>query len=132
VSYDISTTSGGTATMERIPIEYGEFYDLPRQITFQSGDEWFLLRSYFDEEKDEYSDVYDVYLLPFRSKDDFEAHPDFWMPMATAVHLGHIPVTAVGLDETRRRSIDARAIETWLSARGHSKMPGTGDMSGAQ
>ena len=53
--------------MERIPIEYGEFYDLPRQITFQSGDEWFLLRSYFDEEKDEYSDVYDVYLLPFRS-----------------------------------------------------------------
>jgi hypothetical protein len=30
------------------------------------------------------------------------------MPMATAVHLGQIPVTGVGLDETRRRSIDAR------------------------
>jgi hypothetical protein len=117
--------------MERIPIEYGEFYDLPRQITFQSGDEWYLLRSYFDEEKDEYSDVYDVYLLPFRSRDDFEAHPDFWMPMATAVHLGQIPVTGIGLDETRRRSIDARAIETWLSARGHGKVSGTGEMSGA-
>jgi hypothetical protein len=117
--------------MERIPIEYGEFYDLPRQITFQSGEEWFLLRSYFDEEKDEYSEVYDVYLLPFRSKDDFEAHPSFWMPLDTAVHLGQIPVAGVGLDETRRRSIDARAIETWLSARGHGKVSGTGEMSAA-
>ena len=102
---------------ERIPIEYGEFYDYPRQITFQFGEEWFLLRSYFDEEKDEYSDVYDVYLLPFRSEDDFRTHPDFWMPLATAVHLGQIPVSEVGLDETRRRSIDGRVIEKWLSGR---------------
>ena len=91
--------------MERIPIEYGSFTHLPRQITFQSGDEWFLLCSDFDEEKDEYSDAYDVYLLPFRSKDDFEAYPNFWMPMASAVHLGQILVTEIGLDETRRRSI---------------------------
>ena len=53
--------------MERIPIEYGDFYDLLRHITFQSGDEWFLLRSYFDEEKDEYSDVYDVSALSQKS-----------------------------------------------------------------
>jgi hypothetical protein len=117
---------------ERIPIEYGEFYDLPRQITFQSGGEWFLLRSYFDADKDEYSDVYDVYLLPFRSKDEFAAHPDFWMPLATAVHLGQIPVTGVGLDETRRRSIDARAIEEWLSARGHGRVSGTEETSDAR
>jgi hypothetical protein len=117
--------------MERIPFEYGEFYDFPRQITFQVGEEWFLLRSYFDEEKDEYSDVYDVYLLPFRSKDDFQAHPDFWMPLATAVHLGQIPVAEVGLDETRRRSIDARVVEQWLSARKHGTGSGHGKTSGA-
>ena len=115
---------------DRIPIEYGEFYDWPRQITFPLEDEWFLLRSYFDEEKDEYSDTYDVYLLPFRSRDEFEAHPDFWMPMAAAVQLGQIPVTQIGLDESRRRSIDGRAIRAWLSARGLGEVAATGERSG--
>jgi hypothetical protein len=116
---------------DRIPIEYGEYCDFPRQVTIQSGDRWFLLRSYFDDEQDEYSDVYEVYLLPFRSQEDFETHPDFWMPRTTAVPLGQIAVTEVGFDQTRRRSIDARAIETLLSAREHGKVPGTGELSRA-
>src|SRR5690349_7362857 len=51
---------------ERVPFTYGEFYDVPRQILFCIGDVWYFLRSYFDDEKDDYAKVYDVYRLPFR------------------------------------------------------------------
>jgi hypothetical protein len=99
-----------------IPITYGEFHDFPRMIQFQLGEEWFFLRSYFDEERDEYADVFDVYLLPFRSEDDVRANPYFWTELRDAVHLGQIPVWEIGLDETRRRTIDTHLIEQWLSA----------------
>ena len=101
----------------RIPIKYGEFYDFPRQVEFQFGGEWYYLSSAFDEEKDDYPDFYDVYLLPFRSEEEIEANPCYWMNLGSEHYLGRIPIGEVGLDETRRRSIDADAIEKWLSAR---------------
>jgi hypothetical protein len=101
---------------DRVPITYGEFYDYPRMVRFQFGGEWFFLSSAFDEEKDDYPDFYDVYLLPFRSEEEFQANPYYWRDLSAAVHLGQIPIAEVGLDETRRQSIDARRIEKWLSA----------------
>jgi hypothetical protein len=103
--------------MNGIPIIYGEFYDVPRMIRFQVGGQWYFMRSHFDEEKDDYADFYDVYLLPFHSEDEFKSNPNYWMELTKALHLGRIPVGEVGLDETRRRSIDADAMESWLSAR---------------
>lgn len=100
-----------------IPIIYGEFYDIPRMIRFQHDEQWYFLRSYFDEEKDEYTDFYDVYLLPFHSEDEFELNPNYWRELDKAFHLGRIPIGEIGLDETRRRSIDGDAMDNWLSAR---------------
>ena len=108
--------SGGDVMADRIAITYGEFYDYPRMVRFQHGGEWFFLSSSFDEEKDDYPDVYDVYLLPFRSEEEFQANPYYWKDLSNAVHLGEIPIKEVGLDETRGRSIDAGMIEKWLSA----------------
>ena len=102
---------------DRIPFRYREFYDVPRLIDFQFGDEWFCLSSDFDEEIDDYPDFYDVYLLPFRSEEEFESNPHYWMDLSAAVHLGQIPVAGLGLDQTRRKSIDGQAFEKWLSAR---------------
>jgi hypothetical protein len=103
---------------DRLPFTYGEFYDFPRMIRFRFGTEWYFLRSEFDEENDDYTDVYDVYLLPFRSEDEIKSNPDYWMNLSNAAHLGQIPIAEVGFDETRRRSIDVRAFETWLARRG--------------
>lgn len=75
------------------------------------------MRSYFDEEKDDYNDLYDVYLLPFHSEDEFKSHPNYWKELTNVFHLGRIPTSEVGLDETRRRTIDADAMEKWLSVR---------------
>jgi hypothetical protein len=103
--------------MNTIPIIYGEFYDVPRMIRFQLGGQWYFMRSHFEEEKDEYSDFYDVYLLPFHSEEDFKSNPNYWKELHKAFHLGRIPISEVGLDPTRRRSIDGDAMEKWLSAR---------------
>src|SRR5262249_31329316 len=102
---------------DRIPITYGEFYDFPRMIRFQFGGEWFFLDSPFDEERDDYPEVYNAYLLPFRSEEEIKANPFYWKDLSNAVHLGQIGVSEIGLDETRRRSLDAGVIGPWLSAR---------------
>jgi cyclohexadieny/prephenate dehydrogenase len=105
---------------DRVPFTYGEFYDYPRMIEFQIGSKWYFLRSAFDEEKDDYPDVYKVHLLPYRSEEEVKANPDYWMHLTGAVYLGQLPIEEMGFDETRRRTIDGRAFEKWLSARKES------------
>jgi hypothetical protein len=101
--------------MNTIPITYGEFYDVPRMIRFQLGGKWYFMRSRFDEEKDDYTDFYEVYLLPFHCEDEFKSNPNYWAELHNAFRLGQIPITEVGLDASRRRSIDADLIGRWLA-----------------
>jgi hypothetical protein len=101
----------------RIPITYGEFYNFPRMIRFQFRGEWFFMRSEFDEEKDDYCDSYDVYLLPFRTEAEIEANPYYWTELTDDAYLGRIGISEVGLDESKRLSIDAQAFANWLAVR---------------
>jgi len=87
-------------------------------VRFSLGDEWFFLRSGFDDERDDYDDFYKVYRLPFRSEEEIGSHPNYWMELRGAEYLGRIPIAEVGLDETRRQSIDSLAFQEWLSSRG--------------
>lgn len=103
--------------MDRLPIKYGEFYDFPRMFRLRLGDEWFFLRSEFDDDEDDYQEAYKVYRLPFHTEEEIESHPDYWMELGNAEYLGEIPIAAVGFDETRRQSIDGRMFVEWLSAR---------------
>jgi hypothetical protein len=107
--------------VDRLPITYGEFYDFPRMIEFALGAEWFFLRSEFDEDKDDYTDFYKMYRLPFRSEAEIRSHPNYWIELSDADCLGRIPISEVGFDETRRQSIDAQAFRRWLSSRGATK-----------
>ena len=71
----------------------------------------------YDEERDDYPNLYDVDLLPFRSEEEIKANPFYWKDLSSPVHLGQMGVTEIGLDETRRRSLDSGVIGPWLSAR---------------
>ena len=102
---------------DKIPFTYGDFYDVPRMIRFQFDGEWYFLRSEFDEEKDEHTDFYDVYRLPFHSEEEINATPYYWMNLGNDAHIGRIPIAEIGLDETRRKSIDGRAFKEWLLVR---------------
>jgi hypothetical protein len=100
----------------RIPFVYGEFHDVPRQIRFHFDGKWYFLRSYFVEERDDYDDAYDVYLLPHRTAAEIEADPLYWMTLSNAMHLGRIPITELRLDQTRRQTLDGHTIGAWLSS----------------
>lgn len=107
--------------MERIPFQYVEFSDVPRCITFEFGGAWYFLDSSFDEEKDDYPDHYNVFRLPDPAEDlwgSVKTHPNFWAELDRTDHLGTIPIAKIGLDESRRKSIDARAFSNWLAQRG--------------
>jgi hypothetical protein len=78
---------------------------------------WYFMRSYFNEESDSYADFYDVYVLPFESELEVKSNPNFWLDLSGAVHLGQIRITEVGLDETRRQTLDGDAIQNWLFTR---------------
>ena len=100
---------------DRIPFEYGEFYDYPRMVEFSFSGQWYFLSSAFDEQTDDYPDYYEVYLLPFHSKEEIKAQPRYWTDLNRASHLGRIAIAEVGLDPTRRQSIDGRAFAAWLA-----------------
>jgi len=111
-----AANSGDAAMADRIPFTYGEFYDVPRMIRFPFEGQWYFLRSEFDEEEDGYTDFYDVYRLPFHSDEEVGANPRYWANLGDDARLGRIPVAEIGLDETRRESIDGRAFKQWLLA----------------
>ncbi len=99
----------------KIPFKYGEFYDVPRQIRFTLRGRWYFMRSFFKEEKDDYSECYDLYILPFFSEEEIRANPDYWYRLEKARHLGTIPLTAISLDQTRRQSFESFAVEKLCS-----------------
>lgn len=107
--------------LDRIPFRYGEFNDMPRMIDFEFRGEWFYLSSDFDSGRDDYSEFYNVYLLPYTSHEEFDANPHYWMDLSKASYLGQISIADVGLDETLRKSIDAHNFEEWLLT--HRKPP---------
>ena len=56
--------------MDRLPISYGEFYDFSKDDPLSLEDDWFFLRSEFNDDKDEYDDSYKAYRLPFRTEEE--------------------------------------------------------------
>jgi hypothetical protein len=46
------------------PMEYREFYDIPRSILVRHDGRTYYLESEFDEELDDYTPAFTVYLLP--------------------------------------------------------------------
>lgn len=111
----------GLAMTDRIAFTYGNFYDVPRQIEIEFRGAWYFLRSYFETENDDYTSFYEVYLLPFRSQEEVKANSSYWMNLDSAVNLGRISIAEIGLDETRRQSIDGAAFGNWLSSHRQSR-----------
>lgn len=97
-----------------IPVAYGDFYDYPRMVEFFFDGDWYFLRSYSEEEPDEYFPYCDVYGLPFRSGEELKQNRDYWDEMKGADHLGRILIEEIGWDPTQRKSIDESTFAQWL------------------
>lgn len=96
-------------------IRYREFYDVPRIFLVRLKDQVFLFESVFDQNVDEYSVFYDVYLLPKLSDQVLDGSWDELSCLASR-KLGSIPVKSVQFDVTRRKTVETSVLDGLLKA----------------
>jgi len=113
--YDMDVAIG-VIQVNAIPISYGEFYDFPRMIRFSSVangiscDRTLTMRRMNTR-------ILTKFICCLSNQKEITSNPNYWKELTKAFHLGRISIGQVGLDETRRKSIDRENIELWLSAR---------------
>ncbi|HYT95454.1 MAG TPA: hypothetical protein VEL76_42435 [Gemmataceae bacterium] len=96
-------------------IKYMGYYDIPLIFITRYRGETYLFDCPFDEELEDDSDSYKVYVLP-ELKD--EELPRDWTTLHTRAtrYLGKVPLANVRFDPTRRKSVDPSVIDE-LTAR---------------
>jgi len=94
-----------------VGFEYREFFDVPRSIILPLEGGLVLLESPFSDEVSDYSDDYQLYLLPR----DIDLTGN-WSDLSAAAirRLGAIPVVRVQFDPTRRRKINLASLRPLL------------------
>lgn len=94
-----------------VGFEYREFFDVPRSIVLPHADGLVLLESSFSDEESDYSEDYQLYLLP-RDVDLSGS----WSDLAAGAirRLGAIPVSHVQFDPTRRRKLNLASLRPFL------------------
>lgn len=97
-------------------IRYRDFHDVPRIFITSHNRELYLFDSPFDEERDDYSDRYQVHQLPATSEDELRGSWEH-LPERAAIALGAVPVAEVRFDTTKRDSIDTAVLEELIADR---------------
>jgi hypothetical protein len=99
---------------EMTPIKYMGFYDVPLIFITRYRGVTYLFDCPFDEEREDDSDSYKVYLLPDLRDEEL---PKDWTTLNTRAirYLGEMPVARVGFDPSRRKSIDASIIDDLIA-----------------
>jgi hypothetical protein len=92
--------------MQRLPITYRDFYDIPRAFVVERDGEFFFFDCAFDESEDEYPSEYVVYLLP-ADVSDTVAESSWDRLAALGSRVGSIPTAEVQSDSSKRESIDS-------------------------
>lgn len=93
-----------------LPIQYRDFYDIPRMLVVEHANRLYLFDAPFDDGAGEYADQYTVYRLPESSRNTLKR--DSWLDLASmGEKIGQVPVTNVELDQSKRRLINDRIFE---------------------
>jgi len=79
---------------QMIPIEYRDFYDVPRMFLVSQGDQAYLFDCPFDKGQDEHPDHYTVYLMPMLTAAD---RAGSWLELRFRAisEIGTLPIGAV-------------------------------------
>lgn len=96
------------------PFQYRDFWDQPRAIYTSDGKRSFFLDCAFDDELDEYSDLYKVYLMPGLGEHDLAGSWEGMEHKALAL-LGTVALPRSALDQTLRKEIDHDIFDHLLS-----------------
>lgn len=99
---------------KHVPIEYREFYDIPRMFVVPFAGMRFLFDGSFDSELDDYPADYKVYELPPNAD---VPHEGSWAELPRqGRRVRSIPTAQVRFDPTRRESIESDVLERVVEA----------------
>jgi hypothetical protein len=91
-----------------LPVQYRDFYDVPRLVAVEHQGRVYLFDSPFDDDLDEYVDHYTIYRLPESAGTEVKLKDASWEGLVSAgEEIGRISVTDVEFDETRRERLHA-------------------------
>jgi hypothetical protein len=97
-----------------VPINYREVWDVPRIFFVAYRGELFLFDCPFDEETEDYPDLYHVYLMPSLSEQELAGS---WGRVAEKAleHLADVPIGHVQFDPSMRQSMNASLLEELIA-----------------
>jgi hypothetical protein len=92
------------------PIKYMGFYDVPLIFITRYRGETYLFDCPFDEELEDDSESYKVYVLPPLKDDEL---PKDWTTLHTRAvrYLGEVPVARVRFDPSKRQAVDSAILD---------------------
>lgn len=92
-----------------LPIRYRDFWDVPRIFLATYRGQLILFDCPFDEQTEDYSDRYRLYLLPPMEEGALNGS---WadLPGRAKAFLGEVPVSEVRFDPTRRQQVDSTVL----------------------
>jgi hypothetical protein len=96
-----------------LPIRYRDFWDLPRIFLVDYLDETYLFDCEFDEQTEDYSQEYKVYLMPLISEKDLDKS---WKDLYTSSIklISKVSIYNVEFDETKRKFVNRSVLERIL------------------
>src|SRR5438270_8446037 len=91
--------------------QYRDFWDVPRVFLVELDGRLVLFDCAFEEETEDYSDHYRVYLMPPVSDRELDGS---WaeLPARAIRSLGTVPVGIIRFDATKRAFVEAPSIHT--------------------
>ena len=95
-------------------INYRDFWDFPRIFFLTDSGQLYLFDCPFDEETEDFSGEYRVYLMPPLSTEELDGS---WagIPQRATADLGRVPTSAVRFDPTKRKFVDASVLDALLA-----------------
>ena len=94
---------------DMIPLEYRDFYDIPRMFILSFNDQTYLFDCPFDDASDAYPDRYSIYLMPNLNAEDLAG---LWDGLASRAisKVGEVSTDQVKFDRSLRSSVDSEIV----------------------
>ena len=98
---------------EWLPIQYRDFYDIPRAFVVEHRGKLYFLDCPFSEDLDEYPSEYTVYRIDDTLRNELDTIP--WTEIVNhSERIGSIHILEVVFDSTKRLAIDAHVFDKRL------------------
>lgn len=92
-----------------VPFRYFGYWDIPRDFVLRRGFDMLRFECEFDEDKDDYAEVFCVYSLPVQAYDLTRPGWDYYNRLDW-VFIGEVPTASLEFDPTRRACVSMESL----------------------